>query len=154
MLGNNGISSNDNNYQKKTSSNGRDGYSESNGKIVYDFKNSEVQSIKTENFSNLNSNFVNNNKNLKINNQPNFNQDMNSKKNIKALTDIKSTQTIMLNPQYQYNSNSSNSSKSQKNLIQYNNMNFQNKFPNNAQNLNKNINYYNGAYNHGYNPRF
>ena len=154
MPGNNGISSNDNNYQKKTSTNGRDGYSESNGKIVYDFKNSEVQSIKTENFSNLNSNFVNNNKNLKINNQPNFNQDMNSKKNIKALTDIKSTQTIMLNPQYQYNSNSSNSSKSQKNLIQYNNMNFQNKFPNNAQNPNKNINYYNGVYNHGYNPRF
>ena len=107
-----------------------------------------------QNFSNLNSNFVNNNKNLKINNQPNFNQDMNSKKNIKGLTDIKSTQTIMLNPHYQYKSNSSNSSKSQKNLIQYNNMNFQNKFPNNAQNLNKNINYYNGVYNQGYNPRF
>ena len=79
---------------------------------------------------------------------------MNSKKNIKGLTDIKSTQTIMLNPHYQYKSNSSNSSKSPKNLIQYNNTYFKNQFPNNAQNPNKNKNYYIGVHNHGYNPRF
>ena len=91
----NGININNNNNNNIM--NGRDDYTESNGKIVIDFKNSDIKSIKTDNFSNLNSNLVNTNQNVKSNNQPKFNQGMSQKQSNKAFSDIKTTKTIMVN---------------------------------------------------------
>lgn len=139
-------------YPKNPGMNGRDDYTESNGKIVMDFNSNDIKSIKTENFSNLNSNYVNTNQNLKKKNQPAFNQGMTYNKNNKALSDIKTTKTIMIDPKYhnQYQSNRVNSGK---NVGHYNNIYAQNQVFNNAQNANETISYSNGVYNLGYNYR-
>ena len=129
--------------------NGRDDYTESNGKIVIDFKNSDIKSIKTDNFSNLNSNLVNTNLNVKSNNQPKFNQGMSQKQSNKAFSDIKTTKTIMVDPKY-HNLYHNNALKNEKNVRQQNNINTQSQVANNSQIANKTISYYNGVYNRGY----
>ena len=142
----NGININNNNNNIM---NGRDDYTESNGKIVIDFKNSDIKSIKTDNFSNLNSNLVNTNQNVKSNNQPKFNQGMSQKQSNKAFSDIKTTKTIMVDPKY-HNLYQNNTLKNEKNVRQQNNINTQSQVANNSQIANKTISYYNGVYNRGY----
>ena len=142
----NGIKINNN---KNNIMNGRDDYTESNGKIVIDFKNSDIKSIKTDNFSNLNSNLVNTNLNVKSNNQPKFNQGMSQKQSNKAFSDIKTTKTIMVDPKY-HNLYQNNTLKNEKNVRQQNNINTQSQVANNSQFINRTINYYNGVNNRGY----
>ena len=145
----NGININNNNNNNNNIMNGRDDYTESNGKIVIDFKNSDIKSIKTDNFSNLNSNLVNTNQNVKSNNQPKFNQGMSQKQSNKAFSDIKTTKTIMVDPQY-HNLYQNNTLKNEKNVRQQNNINTQSQVANNLQISNRTISYYNGVYNRGY----
>jgi len=140
------------NYQNNTGMNGRDDYTESNGKIVMDFNNNDIKSIRTENYSNLNSNLANINQNLKKNNQPVFNQGMSSNKSKKDLSDIKTTKTIMIDPNY-HNQHQYNRLNSGKNVRYYNNIYAKNQVFNNTQNANKTISYSNGVYNQGYNYR-
>ena len=99
--------------------NGQDKYTEKNGKILIDFTNNEKMSLKTDSFSNSNTNLVNSSsvnfsnlnsvkssKNLiiNVNKQPDFKKNK-SQKTLKAWSDIKSTQTVNINPNYQLKSN-------------------------------------------------
>ena len=99
--------------------NGQDKYTEKNGKILFDFTNNEKMSLKTDSFSNSNTNLVNSSsdnfsnlnsvkssKNLiiNVNKQPDFKKNK-SQKTLKAWSDIKSTQTVNINPNYQLKSN-------------------------------------------------
>lgn len=109
--------------------NGQDKYTENNGKILFDFTNNEKISLKTDNSSNPNTNSVNSNNekisnktnnfsssnsakssknlnvNINVNKQPAFKKENKSQKTLKAWSDIKSTQTVNINPNYQFQSN-------------------------------------------------